>query len=249
MGRLMESVQPGVLCAFDFDGTIAPIVDDPAAARIPPSLLRRLAALAEFTPVAIITGRSVEDISLRLDFFPEFVIGNHGLEGLPGWEEREQQYRRDCASWVRDLQLALDSGLYDPAVWVEDKTYSVSIHYRQARNAASTKASLLRLIERTAPAAKIVDGKFVFNILPRGAPDKGDALLQLREATQAPAAIYVGDDVTDEAVFNLPHKDLLTIRVGEGSATAAEFHLSDISEMAAFLDMLLKRLSEQLLQA
>lgn len=242
--RLLDIVRPGMLCAFDFDGTIAPIVDDPAAARIPPPVLRRLAALAEFTPVAIITGRSLEDVSVRLDFFPDFVIGNHGMEGLPGQERNEDRYRRGCAAWKRDLQAALDSGGFDPAVWIEDKIYSLSVHYRLARDPAAMERRLQRLIRDMLPAAKIVEGKFVFNILPADAPDKGQALTLLRDLAGTHSALYVGDDITDESVFRLEHDRLLTIRVEDDASTAAQFFLPGIEEMSRFLDVLLARLSQ-----
>lgn len=244
--RLLEIVKPGMLCAFDFDGTIAPIVDDPAAARIPPPVLRRLAALAEFTPVAIITGRSVEDASLRLDFFPEFVVGNHGMEGLPGYEQREEHYRSMCSEWLRELHNAMKVESIDAAAWIEDKTYSLSIHYRQVQDPLTTERKLRQLFEASVPDAKIVEGKFVFNILPSDAPHKGQALKLLREHAGASGALYIGDDVTDESVFSLPHDDLLTIRIEDNASTAAEFYLQDMQAMLPFLDMLLKRLIEML---
>ena len=67
------------LMAFDFDGTLAPIVAHPTDARIPPAVLTRLRALAQRLPVAIVTGRSVADVRARLGFEPHFVIGNHGV--------------------------------------------------------------------------------------------------------------------------------------------------------------------------
>lgn len=244
--RLLEIVKPGMLCAFDFDGTIAPIVDDLAAARIPPPVLRRLAALAEFTPVAVITGRSVEDVSLRLDFFPEFVVGNHGMEGLPGCEQSEEHYRSMCSEWLRKLHNAMKVESIDAAVWIEDKTYSLSIHYRQAQDPSAAEKRLRQLIQATLPDARTVEGEFVFNILPADAPDKGQALSLLRTHAGASAALYVGDDVTDESVFDLPHDDLLTIRIEDYASTAAEFYLPDMQAMLPFLDMLLKRLIEML---
>src|SRR4051794_19629681 len=84
--RLDEIVTPGMLCGFDFDGTLAPIVTEPHRAEVPLDVLRRLVELCECTPVAVITGRSLADIRARLDFSPDFVAGNHGLEGVPGWE-------------------------------------------------------------------------------------------------------------------------------------------------------------------
>src|SRR6186713_659242 len=68
------------LLAFDFDGTLAPIVARPDEARVPESVSLGLAELARDLPVAIITGRSVADVRPRLGFAPHYVIGNHGAE-------------------------------------------------------------------------------------------------------------------------------------------------------------------------
>ncbi|KRB78316.1 trehalose-phosphatase [Noviherbaspirillum sp. Root189] len=244
---LLELVRPGMLCAFDFDGTLAPIVADPSDARIPAPILRRLAALTEFTPVAVITGRSVEDVSLRLDFFPEYVIGNHGIEGMPGQETQEELYRLTCQDWLKRLQAALQAQDLASAAWIEDKTFSLSIHYRMAQDLSRTEARLRRLIRQQLPDAEIVDGKCVFNVLPGGAPCKGDALEMLRHTISAPSVIYVGDDVTDESVFRLPREDLLTIRIEDAPDTAAQYYLQRQEQVIDLLDMLLHRLSEILL--
>ena len=68
------------LLAFDFDGTLAPIVDRPDDASVPAEVSRCLAELARLHPVAVITGRRVADVRARLAFKPRFVIGNHGAE-------------------------------------------------------------------------------------------------------------------------------------------------------------------------
>jgi trehalose 6-phosphate phosphatase len=76
------------------------------------------------------------------------------------------------------------------------------------------------------PGARIVTGKKVCNVLPRDAPDKGAALEVARVALACDAAIYVGDDDTDEDVFRLrPAWPLLTVRVGARRPSRAAFHL------------------------
>ena len=89
--RLTTTIQPGVLCVFDFDGTLSPIVAQPAQARLPPEIRKRLLALQKLTPVAILTGRSLADIRDRLGFTTDFVVGNHGLEGLPESAQRRAE--------------------------------------------------------------------------------------------------------------------------------------------------------------
>lgn len=243
--RLDEIVQPGMLCAFDFDGTLAPIVKDPGRACIPAAVLRRLAVLTEHVRVAIITGRSLEDIGTRLDFHPDFVVGNHGVEGVPGWEERAEHYRQLCLEWGQRLTLALkDRAIFDPGIWIEYKTYTLSVHYRIARDRTKAEAELRRLFAALIPAAHVVGGKYVFNLLPPDAPNKGVALAQLCEASNARSALYVGDDCTDEDVFRLRRQDWLTVRIERGDGSAAEFFLHHRLDMVHLLDTLIKRLSK-----
>src|SRR4051794_14779580 len=112
--RLDEVARPGLLCAFDFDGTLAPIVVQPDQARLPADIRQHLLTLSDYAPIAIITGRSLDDIRSRLGFDPNFIIGNHGLEGIPGWETDAGRHQTLCIGWRAQLAHALDTGGYDP---------------------------------------------------------------------------------------------------------------------------------------
>lgn len=243
--RLNEIVKPGILCAFDFDGTLAPIVKEPSQAAIPAAVLRRLKILSEHASVAIITGRSVKDVAVRLDFEPDFIIGNHGIEGISDWEARGASYRRICDDWERSLISALkDHAAFDPGIWIEHKVYSLSVHYRIARNRAKAEAALQQLFAARMPDAHVVAGKCVFNLLPPDSPDKGMALAKLCEAGRFQAALFVGDDVTDEDVFKLHRHDWLTVRIERASDSAAEFYLHHRLDMVQLLDTLIQHLNE-----
>lgn len=86
---------------------------------------------------------------------------------------------------------------------------------------------------------RVVPGKFVLNVVLASAPNKGDALLDLRAREGADIAMYVGDDVTDEDVFRLDQPGrLLTVRVERSRTSAAAYFLRDQREV----DQLLKRL-------
>lgn len=242
--RVDEIVKPGMLCAFDFDGTLAPIVKDPNRVCMPAAVSRRLSALTAHARVAIISGRSVADVGARLDFLPDFVVGNHGIEGVPGWEDLAEGYRQLCHEWEQRLAMALkDRSMFDPGIWVEHKTYTLSVHYRMACDRPKAVAELLRLFAELMPTARIVGGKCVFNLLPPDAPDKGVALARLCEASDVSSAFYVGDDVTDEDVFRLSRDDWLTVRIEHCGDSAAEFHLHHRLDMVQLLDALIMRLS------
>jgi trehalose 6-phosphate phosphatase len=239
--RLDEIAGPGLLCAFDFDGTLAPIVPQPDQARLPAEIRAHLLALASHAPVAIITGRSVDDIRHRLAFEPDFIIGNHGMEGVPGWEEHAVRHADLCAGWRAQLERTLAAG-FDPGIRIEDKRFSLSVHYRLAADRIATEAQLEQLFTRLQPQPRVVWGKLVFSLMPEDAGHKGSALEQLMAMTQARGAIYVGDDITDEDVFRLRRPDLLSVRIEHAPQSAAEFHVPHPEDIIRLLEELTLRL-------
>ena len=240
--RLDQLVQPGMLCAFDFDGTLAPIVTEPDAARMPPDVLQRLLRLEELAPVAVITGRSLDDIRARLGFSPSYVIGNHGLEGMANEHELASD-EEICRAWHAQLarHLRQESGP-GTGILLEDKRYSLSLHYRATADHAASAAWLRALAMQLDPAPRIVGGKCVINLLPPGVADKGHALCELLRRSGANGAIYVGDDSTDESVFRLRRAGLLSVRVECAAGSAAEFCIPSHADIGRLLDELIGRL-------
>ena len=240
MLRLDDIARPGLLCAFDFDGTLAPIVSVPEQAVLPDDMRERLIALSEHAPVAIITGRSLRDVRERLGFVPDFLIGNHGLEGMPGWESQAVRHAALCRSWQKQLATALHE--FGSDVSLEDKHYSLSLHYRHARDPDMTAILLGRVFAQLVPHPRVVLGKYVFNLVAPDATHKGNALVQLIEASAARSALYAGDDVTDEDVFRLARNDLLSVRVECSPDSSADFYLPHQHDVAQLLDDLIERL-------
>lgn len=238
-------VQPGLLCAFDFDGTLAPISSEPAHARMAPEVHERLLGLSSLTPIAVLTGRSLADIRARLGFDPPYVVGNHGLEGMGDDEVALAQHEACCRAWRAQLapMLAQDT-VRGTGIVLEDKRYSLSLHYRAAPDHAASAAWLAALAARLEPAPRIVGGKCVLNLLPPGVADKGLALDELMRRSGAPAAIYIGDDVTDEAVFRLRRPGLLSVRVECTTGSAAEFCIPGHGDIGRLLDDLTSRLRQ-----
>lgn len=246
--RIDQIVQPGVLCVFNFDGTLAPIVAQPDQAQTPWGILLRLLALSRHAPIAVMTGRSIADLQTRLGFEPEFIVGNHGLEGLPESERLAGRYIGLCREWEAKIAAQLKQAGFDPAIRIENKGYSLSVHYRLARDHESAQQSMTELFSRVVPEARVVAGKCVFNLLPQGAGNKGTALEQLIRASRATSAIYIGDDMSDEDIFQLRRPDLLTIRVGLEPHTAAEFFLPHQSGMVRALDALISKMRDSGIQ-
>jgi trehalose 6-phosphate phosphatase len=219
--------------AFDFDGTLAPIVDHPDDARVPAEIAQCLAELAERHAVAIISGRSVDDVRARLGFAPRFVIGNHGAEDDSG---RLPEVARSALDALRARIGAAAPALVGAGVTVEDKTYSLALHYRRAADAALARVTIAALLDQLPRGLESFGGKFVVNVVAAGLPDKGDALTAIVRRCGADAACFVGDDVNDEAVFRRASARWLTIRIGgDAPGSQAMFFLDDIAELVLVL--------------
>jgi trehalose 6-phosphate phosphatase len=219
-----------VLVAFDFDGTLAPIVANRHEAQMQTGTRKLFAAMCGLYPCAVISGRSQADVSTRLDPAPvKYVIGNHGLEPGASLEEFEGEITR-----ARSLLEGSLIGI--PGLDLEDKRYSLALHYRRSRNKRSTRAAILEAVAALQVPMRVIPGKLVVNVVPARAPNKGDAVVALRNTEAADTALYVGDDVTDEDVFELDQPGrLLTVRVGESRTSAAAYFLRDQREVDRLL--------------
>jgi trehalose 6-phosphate phosphatase len=221
------------LLAFDFDGTLAPIVDRPDDASVPDEVSRRLTQLARRHPVAVITGRLIADVRARLGFEPHFVIGNHGAENE--WS-RMPEPAAQALDALRHRIAAAGRSLADAGVLVEDKRYSLAFHYRLAADAAIAVAAIGALLGELAPSLGRFGGKYVVNVVASGMPDKGEALARLVHSSRAGAAFFVGDDVNDESVFRRAVPPWLTIRIGRDDPTSqAMYFLDDVTELVPVL--------------
>jgi trehalose 6-phosphate phosphatase len=222
-----------LLVGFDYDGTLAPIVASPQRARMRAITRRLLIRVAERYPCIIISGRARDDLMQRLGDVPVVhVSGNHGLEP---WAEHVR-YATRVREWVQLLapRLAACQG-----VTIEDKTYSLSLHYRAARDkrrAVGEIDAALRLLRR----ARRIAGKLVVNVVPAEAPGKGDALERARRLLQCDATLYVGDDDTDEEAFRARRSaHFVSVRVGPTNRTQAGYLLKD----QRHIDRLLRQLA------
>lgn len=226
---------PGTLVVLDFDGTLAPIVRDRDAARLPAATRAALEAVAARYPVAILSGRSAADVSARLDGIRvRWVIGSHGAE-WPGRSARARAWRQRVSSWRRKLARRLRG---EAGVEIESKGLSLAVHFRRAPRPAGTSVRVA-CAAADLDGATLVGGKRVWNVVPSGAGDKGTALRRLAVVAGARRLLFVGDDVTDEAAFGteLPIP-AVTVRVGSGRDTRARFHVLRRSDVDHLLDSL-----------
>ena len=217
------------LIGLDFDGVLAPIVPDRDRARVSPETRRVLRAVARRYPCVVVSERRLDDLQPRLAGIPlRAVRGNFGNEpALPG--RRPPIRVREWAETLR-LRLALQDG-----VFVEDKGFSIAVHYREATSRARARAAIADIVSGFR-GARIIDGALAFSILPIRAANKGTALQDLRRARGCTRAVWVGDDFTDEDAFSSASpRRLVSIRVGRTAKTQARFRLDGQADVVTLL--------------
>ncbi len=225
--RVLESFSiVNTLYAFDYDGTLAPIVSDPSKAYMVPEVAELLKKLSTVATIAIITGRGADDVQKFFDFKPHFIIGNHGIEGTHNDEELAAMETL-ASSWVNKLSVL------PPGVRLETKKYSFSLHYQ------SDISSLLPLLKEL-PDAILVEGKSVINVLPRQGMNKGQAMDYVMKKGNFPFGFFIGDDVTDENVFIYKNSRLFTVKVGKDVYSHAKFYIKNQEEILDLLKSLVQ---------
>ncbi|HEY7726641.1 MAG TPA: trehalose-phosphatase [Anaeromyxobacteraceae bacterium] len=217
---LRELASRRTLLAFDFDGTLAPIVRFPGEAGLTPGTARLLRAVAADWPCAVISGRARADLLPRLAGVRfRWVVGNHGVEdgrrALPA-----AAWRARVRSWRRALRGALGGRC---GIEVEDKGLTLTIHFRRAPDPAGARRAAVRAA-RDLRGARTVPGKMALNVLPAAAPGKGDAVELLVRRGRFERVLFVGDDVTDESVFRRRFPvPVVSVRVGRRRGSGAAF--------------------------
>jgi trehalose 6-phosphate phosphatase len=232
---LVERLFNPTILAFDFDGTLAPIVDDRDSALMRPETNARFIQLCEQYRCAVVTGRSRKDVTGRLGLARVWkIVGHHGLET----GATTTSFTPEVAEAARFLNRLLTS---EPGVEMEDKGLSLAIHFRKAKRPQQAINAIHAAVTRLPMRMRRVDGKAVVNLVPEQAPDKGDAIVALRQESSAASVLYVGDDVTDEDVFKLRQPSwLVTVRIGRVEHSGADYYLRDQSEIDRLLDALLR---------
>jgi trehalose 6-phosphate phosphatase len=204
-----------VLLAFDYDGVLAPVVRDPAGHRMRRATRDLLARLARLYPVAAVSGRSWTHTRQLTEGVAPHVVGNHGFELLHA-RRVPAEVVRQVRGWRRQLEGAL-AGV--PGIFFEDKRSTLAIHYGLARSWRGAEQAVYAAANQLS-GTRLVAGKKVLNILPRRFPDKGDALRALLSRLGLGAALYLGDDVTDEDAFAVGEPLVLGVHVGPGRSLA-----------------------------
>jgi trehalose 6-phosphate synthase/phosphatase len=212
---------------LDYDGTLRELVRDPAAATPTPDMLdlfHRLRRL-DVADVTIISGRMPQDLETFLGSLPFGLIAEHGAAlRRPGSEEWERLDRNASYTWKRELLKVLK--LYEastPGSWVEEKRTSLVWHYRNAdpefgKDKARNLAEEWSTIAANEPI-QIRHGSKIVEVTSTHI-NKGAAVSRVLEQRQYDLIVVAGDDTTDESMFRLNVRNLLSIKVGDGETQA-----------------------------
>jgi trehalose 6-phosphate phosphatase len=216
-----------LLVVTDFDGTLAPITQEPMGAYIEPigrRAIRRLARVAARRPdrlsVVVLSGRTALDVAGRVRVGGVRYLGNHGLES--GDLARSVRAERlavaiepALAGWIEPstaLGDAVPALLGHPDwLFVERKGPSVAFHFRQAPDMDAARLEVLEAIqsaERALGGTGLVglEGRRIVELRPAGAGGKGEAVARLIESLRPGGVIVLGDDRSDAEAFDVVRK-------------------------------------------
>ncbi len=227
----------GTALFLDFDGTLAPIVADPAKVEVPKETLVVLGRLyaASGGAVAVVSGRPIAQLDRLLAPLRLPLAGVHGRERRSA--ERAVTTAPASGPELEAAVATLENFARDhPGTLVEEKPGSVALHYRQRAELESEALTLARDVAAASPTLRLLEGKMVAELCV-GSLTKGDAISAFM--AEAPflgrRPVFIGDDVTDEEAF--PVVNMLggeSIKVGPG-ATQAKGRFPDIGALEHWL--------------
>ncbi|QFU84983.1 trehalose-phosphatase [Natronorubrum aibiense] len=233
-----------LLLCLDFDGTLAPIVEEPDEASPTPENEAALASLVSASAVstAIVSGRALADVRDRIDG-PKTYAGNHGLELSRHGLVAVHPVARKRTSRLEAVCTALETVLEPvPNCRIENKRLTGTVHVRSVprRLRPVVRRHTHAVVDRFGnDALEVSTGKRIFEIGPSIPWGKGNAVaLIAADLPSETVPIYIGDDVTDESAFRIVEPDGIGIRVGGDEPSAASCRVESPTEVATVLDWL-----------
>lgn len=233
-----------LVLGLDFDGTLAPILDVPSSVFIGNKMRSLLHVLSkrENITIAIISGRSLDDLIEKVGLSDVVYAGNHGLNIMgPGLRKIDIKALQKQQTVEKAFVLCKNLTNKFSGIFLEDKTLTFAIHYRNLnpKNVHELHSSLKNMVTELGDLV-IKTGKCVFEIYPAVETNKFTAFswvtTQIDDDTNI-GKIYLGDDDTDEDVFR-SLKDGIGINVGQNENSGSNYFLKDSIEVEEFLSWL-----------
>ncbi len=246
MDEIKKKAFHKIFLFLDYDGTLTPIVETPDKAVISDEMRSLIIELKDIIPVAVISGRALEDVKGRVGIEDILYAGNHGAEI---WDGKKAIISQGSAENRRLLEEVLEKlkkeASYIKGVLIEDKGITASVHFRNVNTHQA--GDVFSIFEKTANEYKddfrFIVGKKVFEIRPINIWNKGDAVSWIIENMgQGRFPVYIGDDTTDEDAYSvLKHRGL---SVSIGGSASADYYIQNQEEVKDFLMMLYEGLNK-----
>ena len=218
----------------DFDGCLSPIVSDPDAARATRGARAALeACAARFRVVAVISGRSVEDLRRRVRARGVRLVGLHGMEELrdgrvivaPEADAWREAVERAASLLERELPAV-------PGAILERKGLALAVHFRRADDPGDTERLAKPIVDHAAEAAglEVVPGRRILEVRPATGGNKGDAVRRIVGEASLMGAMVAGDDVGDIPAFHAIDGLSVALRIAVASAESPA-ELTEIADL------------------
>jgi trehalose-phosphatase len=244
-----ETIQPRIQQAqnlflfLDYDGTLTPIVSRPELALCPSEIKRLLEELRDLPKVnlAVISGRSLQDLRKKVGVSGIIYVGNHGLEfqNLRGRHQKllSSARLRELKRITKNLKNSLKE---IPGILFEEKGPILSVHYRNVpeKFSAGIPQVLKEELQACRDRWKLACGKMVFEIQPNVDFHKGEAVKEILKPFPSLGllSIYLGDDQTDEDAFRVLKGLGISVFIGGRKVPSeADFFLQNPEEVQEFL--------------
>jgi trehalose-phosphatase len=228
---------------LDYDGTLTPIVPKPELALCPSEVKRHLKKLRDLPHVylAIISGRSLEDLRKKVGVSNIIYVGNHGLE----IENPDGRHKKMLSSArtreLKKITQNLENSLKEiPGILFEEKGPILSVHYRNVpqKFLVLIPQVLEKELQQWRDRWKMASGKMVLEIQPKLDFHKGKAVMEILKNVSSLGLlpIYLGDDQTDEDAFRVLKGQGISVFIGPGRLPSeADFFLRNPDEVQEFL--------------
>ncbi len=236
---------------LDYDGTLTPIVDEPAHALLPTHTRAAILALTrrDDVSVAIVSGRTYEDLQELVGVPGVIYAGNHGLEisgpGIGFIEPAARAASRELHILAQNIAKKLH---HIQGAYVEDKCLTLSVHHRRVASVDADEVFRLvhEIVNTQNDRFHVLSGNKVLEIRPQVRWNKGAAITWIKDQVGKPGTlvVYIGDDTTDEDAFRALGDAAVTIKVGDTAKTAARFFLADPETVQHFLQWVIELRAE-----
>lgn len=228
---------------LDFDGTLAPICKHPKESRMNPLIQKALSCLSKSKQfkIVIISGRSLDDLQSKVNMSGIYYSGNYGMEikGVGGrFFPGAKSVRKNRTILLMLLSKLKKEFQFFPGVLIEDKKFSISLHYRNVpREHRVLLKALTHFYQNKFKRYSLQwkQGKKVWEVFPETFWDKGKAALFFMKKFKKALPIVVGDDLGDEPMFKALSRTAISIRVGRRKGSCADYYFKSMNEVGTFL--------------